>query len=132
MKTYFAVTGVIKNKGKVLILKKAPDDRNYPNRWSFCSGFVKEFESAEENVLREIKEETGLKGKIIKKGTLFENNDKRLGRNWIVLPFLCSVDSRNVKLCHENTDYKWIDYKDIKNYKTVPGLQKDLKILGLA
>ena len=55
MKTYFVVTGVVKLKDKVLILKKSPDDYNYPNKWSFCSGFVKEFESAEDTVLREIK-----------------------------------------------------------------------------
>ena len=55
MKTYFAVTGVVKFKNKVLILKKSPKDWNYPSKWSFCSGYVKEFESAEDTVLREIK-----------------------------------------------------------------------------
>ena len=60
MKSYFVVTGIVKYKNKILILKKSPDDWNYPNKWSFCSGYVKEFESAENSVLREIKEETGL------------------------------------------------------------------------
>ena len=71
MKTYFVVTGIVKNKGKVLILKKSPKDWSYPNKWSFCSGYIKEFESAEDTVLREIEEETGLKAKIIKKGKIF-------------------------------------------------------------
>ncbi|MBI3026723.1 hypothetical protein HYY70_01285 [Candidatus Woesearchaeota archaeon] len=47
MKTYFVVTAVVKVKDKVLILKKSAKDYNYPNKWSFCSGYVKEFESAE-------------------------------------------------------------------------------------
>ena len=131
MKTYFAVTAVVKHKNKILILKKAPDDYNYPNKWSFCSGYVKEFESAEENALREIREETGLNAKIIKKGKLFEVADKKLGRRWIIMTFLCKVKLNKVKLDHENVDYRWISHKDLKNYKTVPGLQKDLKILGL-
>ena len=131
MKTYFVVTAIVKNKGKVLILKKSPKDYNYPNRWSFCSGYVKEFESAEDTVLREIKEEIGLHAKIIKKGKLFQKNDKTKKKQWVIMPFLCRVKSRNVKLDHENTDFRWISYKDIKKYKTVPGLEKDLKVLGL-
>ncbi|MBI3035014.1 NUDIX hydrolase [Candidatus Woesearchaeota archaeon] len=131
MKTYFVVTGVVKSKGKVLILKKSPKDYNYPSRWSFCSGFVKEFESAEDTVLREIKEETGLKAKIMKKGRMFQKNDKSNGKNWAIMPFLCEAKSGNVKLDHENVEFKWIDCKDIRKYKTVPGLEKDLKVLGL-
>mgnify|MGYP001615170511 FL=1 len=131
MKTYFAVTGIVENKNKVLILKKSAKDYNYPNRWSFCSGYVKEFESVEDTVLREIKEETGLKARIVKKGKLFQKNDKSKGRNWVIMPFLCEVSSRNVILDHENVDFRWINYKYIKNYPTVPGLKKDLKVLGL-
>ena len=131
MKTYFVVTGVVRSKGKFLILKKSPKDYNYPNMWSFCSGYVKEFEAAEESVLREIKEEIGMNAKIVRKGNLFQKNDKKKGRNWVIMPFLCEVKSRNVKLDHENVDFKWINYKNIKKYPTVPGLEKDLKVLGL-
>ena len=131
MKTYFIVTAVVKNKGKILILKKSPKDWTYPNKWSFCSGYAKEFQSAEDNVLREIKEETGLNAKIIKNGRLLEIYDKNKNKRWIVAPFLCEVKSRNVRLDHENADYRWISQKDIKKYPTVPGLEKDLKVLGL-
>ena len=131
MKTYFAVTGVIKSKSKILILKKSQNDWNYPNKWSFCSGYVKEFESAEDSVLREIKEETGLKAKIEKRGKLFEVHDKINKKNWIIMPFLCKVQSKNVKLDHENVDFRWINHKDIIKYPTVSGLEKDLKVLGL-
>lgn len=131
MKTYFAVTGVVMSKGKVLILKKSANDHNYPNKWSFCSGYVKEFESAEDTVLREIKEETGLKAQIIKKGRLFQKNDNQNGKSWVIMPFLCRLKSRNIKLDHENVEFRWINYKDIKEYPTVPGLEKDLKVLGL-
>lgn len=131
MKTYFVVTGIVKNKNKVLIFKKSPKDRNYPNKWSFCSGYVKEFEPAEATVLREIKEETGLNARIINKGKLFQTIDKKKKKNWIVMPFLCKVNSRNVKLDHENVEFRWVNYKDIDKYPMVPGLEKDLKVLGL-
>ena len=131
MKTYFAVTSVVMNKDKILILKKSPKDRNYPNKWSFCSGYAKEFESAEETALREIREETGLQGKVLRKGKIFEIKDVKNRKTWVVMPFLCEAKSKNVKLDHENVDFRWINNKDIKNYPTVPGLEKDLKVLGL-
>lgn len=131
MKTYFVVTSVVMNKGKILILKKSPTDHNYPDKWSFCSGYVKEFESAEDTAVREIREETGLKGKITRKGKLFQKDDRANGKSWVVMPFLCKVASRNVRLDHENAEYRWVSHKDIKKYATVPGLEKDLKVLGL-
>jgi len=131
MKTYFAVTGIVKYNGKALILKKSPDDYNFPNHWSFCSGYVKEFEPAEDTVLREIKEETGLNAKILKKGRLFLQKYPAKSKEFYVMPFLCEVSSSKIRLDHENTDFKWINYKDIGKYKTVPGLRKDLKVLGL-
>ena len=131
MKSYFVVTGVVKHKNKVLILKKSSKDYNYPNKWSFCSGYVKEFESAEDTILREIKEEIGLPAKIVRKGKLLNVEDKRNGKTWIIMAFLCSVQSPKVKLDHENVQFKWINYTDISKYRTVPGLEKDLKVLGL-
>lgn len=131
MKTYFVVTGIVQYKNMVLILKKSAKDYNYPNRWSFCSGYVKEFESAEDTVLREIKEETGLSAKIIRKGRLFQKNDRKNGKSWAIMPFLCSVKSKDVRLDHENVSFEWINRKCIGKYPAVPGLEKDLKVLGL-
>ena len=131
MKTYFAVTGVVKNDGKILILKKSQEDYNYPGKWSFCSGYVKEFEAVEDTVLREIKEETGLDARIVKKGKIFLARDAKKKKGWFVMPFLCSVNSQNVKLDHENVDFKWINIKDLKNYPTIPGVRKELEILNI-
>ncbi|MBU0628153.1 MAG: NUDIX hydrolase [Nanoarchaeota archaeon] len=131
MKTYFVVTGVVKHNNKFLILKKAPDDYNYPNKWSFCSGFVKEFEAGEETIIREIKEETGLDGKIVKSGGIVEALDDINQKKWVIAVYLCEVQSPDVKLCHENTDFKWVSLEEMDNYPFVPGLSKDLKTLGL-
>jgi len=132
MNTYVVVTGVVRNKERnILILKKSKDDYNYPNKWSFCSGYVKEFESTEESVLREIKEETGLDAFIVKKGNMVEIRDDEKKKIWLVMCYLCEVQSTTVVLCHENSDFKWITAEDISAFETVPGLEKDLKTLGL-
>ncbi len=134
MKSYFVVTGVVKHKDKFLILKKSPEDRNYPNKWSFCSGFAKEFESGEKSCLREIKEETGLDCRIVKTGKIIEVIDEKNrehAKRWVVAVYLCEADKTNIKLCHENVEYKWVSLGELENYEFVPGLSKDLKSLGL-
>lgn len=131
MQTHFVVTAVVKHQDKLLILKKAPDDYNYPDKWSFCSGFVKEFEPGEDSCLREIKEETGLNAKIIKTGKIIEVIDKENNKRWVIAVYLCEVDRTDVKLCHENVDFKWVTKEELDNYPFVPALTKDLDSLGL-
>ena len=130
-KTYFVVTGILMNKSKMLILKKAPDDYNYPNHWSFTSGFVKEFEAGEDTVIREIKEETGLDATIKKVGKVIKVKDNINKKNWLIMTFLCETHESKVTLDHENTDYTWVTREEIKNYTFVPGLIDDLKAVDL-
>lgn len=133
MKTYFVVTGIVRNgDGRILLLKKSMSDHVYPGKWSFCSGYVKEFEAGEDTVLREIEEETGLKAAIERKGSLVEVVDEEKQRRWIVACYLCTVPSDEVRLCHENTEFRWVQPGDIARFDLVPGLEKDLKALGVA
>lgn len=133
MKTYFVVTGVVQDPdGKILLLRKSMNDRVYPGKWSFCSGYVKEFEAGEDSVLREIEEETGLKATIDKPGKVIEIIDEQNKRKWVVACFLCTVQSNGIKLCHENSEYRWVIPKDIHSFDMVPGLEKDLKALGIS
>ena len=130
MKTYATVVGSVKFGDKILILKRNGNRATSPNLWQGVSGALKEREAAEDAVLREVKEETGLDSKIIKAGEIIDVTDK-YGR-WIVFPFLVSVDSDNVRIDeNEHTDYKWINPDEIKNFDCVLGTIKDLIVLGL-
>ena len=131
MKTYLVVTGVVKHKGRFLILHRGKNDYNYPGKWSFCSGFVKEFEAAEQCILREINEETGLKARIIKTGKIIEVKDKKRNIRWVIAVYLWEAKNTNVKVCKENQGYRWVKSSEFKKYPFVPGLTKNLKTLGL-
>ena len=131
MKTHFVVTGLVINKDRVLILKKAPDDYNYPNKWSFCSGFVKEFEPAEESILREIKEETGLSAEIKEGPKIITVEDKEKQKRWVIAVFLCQTKDDQIKLCSENVDFKWVTKKETDKYDGVPSFKKDLELFNL-
>jgi 8-oxo-dGTP diphosphatase len=130
MKTHAVAVGVVKFGEKILLLKRNPDRRQSPDKWQTVSGFISEEESAEDAVLREIKEETGLEGKIVKSGKVFEVTDN-WGR-WIIIPFLISVDSGKVKIdLKEHSEYAWANPKEITKFDCVFGADKDLKSVGL-
>lgn len=52
---------IINDKKEVLLQKRSPNKRFYPNKWGLCSGHVLSGESLKLAALREIEEEVGLK-----------------------------------------------------------------------
>ncbi|MDI6806895.1 MAG: NUDIX hydrolase [Candidatus Aenigmarchaeota archaeon] len=130
MQTRVFTAGIIRYEDKILILKRRDIAEPSPGKWDSIGGSIKEEETAEECILREGKEETGLDIKIIKKGKVFEFKNEH--GNWVVIPFLCEANSTKVKVNpREHMEYKWIHPSEIDNYDCVPDLKKDLKILGL-
>ncbi|MCK4808697.1 MAG: NUDIX domain-containing protein [Candidatus Aenigmarchaeota archaeon] len=130
MKTYAAVVGIIKFDDKILLLKRNGDRTTSPNMWQGVSGALKEREAAEDAVLREVKEETGLDGRIVRAGDIIDVSDE-FGR-WIVIPFLVSVDSDDVKIDeNEHTEFRWISPAYVDDFDCVVGTRKELVVFGL-
>jgi len=136
MTTYVAAIGVVvKSDGDriILLLKRNAKRRTSPNKWQTPSGFMKEGESAEEAVLREVKEETSLDGRVEKCGRVFEVIDE--WARWIIVPFLISVKSDNnnavVIDTKEHSEFRWVRLDEISNFECVKGIDEDLKAVGL-
>ena len=132
MQTYVAVTGVVKlsDDDHILLLKRTAKRRTSPNKWQTPSGFIKEGESAEEAVIREVKEETALEGIIIRCGNSFEVIDE--WARWVIIPFLISVESDNVIIdTSEHSEFKWIVVEQITSFDCVKGIEDDLRAVGL-
>jgi len=136
MTTYVAAIGVVvKSDGDriILLLKRNAKRRTSPNKWQTPSGFMKEGESAEEAVLREVKEETSLDGRVEKCGRVFEVIDE--WARWIIVPFLISVklDNNNAVVIDtkEHSEFRWVRLDEISNFECVKGIDEDLKAVGL-
>jgi 8-oxo-dGTP diphosphatase len=137
MATYVAVIGVVKldNDDRnddciILLLKRNAQRRTSPNKWQTPSGFINEGESAEEAVLREVKEETALDGIIKKSGSVFEVVDE--WARWIIIPFLILVKSDKVVIdTREHSEFRWVKVNEVSSFECVKGIDEDLKAVGL-
>jgi 8-oxo-dGTP diphosphatase len=132
MSTYVAVIGVVKldNDDRIIMLKRNAQRRTSPNKWQTPSGFMKEGESAEEAVLREVWEETSLSGTIKKSGSVFEVVDD--WARWIIVPFLISVKTDKVIIdSKEHSEFRWVKVDEISTFECVKGIDEDLKSVGL-
>ncbi|MFQ3275133.1 MAG: 8-oxo-dGTP pyrophosphatase MutT (NUDIX family) [Candidatus Nanohaloarchaea archaeon] len=114
-------------KDKFLIAKRTEDTDIHPGKWNFPGGKIED-EKPGEAVLRELKEETGLLGEIIRSGGNFilDTEDGKFD----IYPFLVTVDSEP-DLNPEHTDYRWIKPEELDELETVKGLKKDLKHVGV-
>jgi 8-oxo-dGTP diphosphatase len=138
MATYVVVIAVVKLDHDdnndcddcILLLRRNAQRRTSPNKWQTPSGFMKEGESAEEAVLREVKEETALDGIIKKSGSAFEVVDE--WARWIILPFLILVKSYKVVIdTREHSEFKWVKVDEVSSFECVKGIEEDLKAVGL-
>ena len=122
---------VVVYKDEFLLLKRSNKVRTYRGLWMVPAGYMDEIISAEEKALKELFEETGIEKKSvlsIKTGKLIKETDSKISKIWYIIPVLIKLKHKpKIRLDWEHTEYKWVKYEDLKNYKTVPGLNGMLK-----
>lgn len=110
--------GIILNNNKVLIIQRAAND-SFPNMWEVPSGKREEFETTENAVTREVKEETGLDVKVVKPVGVFEfrvEKDTEI-RDVTQICFLCKpAGGIEVKLSSEHQNFTWVGLEELINY----------------
>ncbi len=123
------VTCFLKSGDEILILRRSQNVGTYHDKWAGVSGYIEQ--SADEQVLVEIEEETALDRKevvLIKKGAPLTVNDDKLGIRWVVLPYLFQIEDRaKIKIDWEHKEARWIKPAELANYQTVPMLNETLR-----
>ncbi len=115
-------------KEKFLVLKRSDFCELNPGKWNFPSGKIEAGEKASEAALRELEEETGLKGELVRSGETFESNSA--GKTFKVHPFLVIVNGE-VFLNKEHSDYAWMEASEISELDGVDDLERNLDSLGV-
>jgi isopentenyldiphosphate isomerase len=130
MRSTRIVTSFIKYNDQILILKRSQKVRSMKGLWSGVSGIIENNENPIDRAKIEIFEEVGIKEKEIKLIKKLEKmkiqSQQYKNHEWEIFPFLFETNNENVELNWENSEFKWITPKELKNYQTVPSLEKIL------
>jgi len=125
------VTSFIKNGDRILILKRSDKVKSMKCLWAGVSGIIEKndaapldrarIENLEETVINEEEIELLKANERIKiEAAQYKNHE------WNIFPFLFKTKNPEIKLNWENSEFKWIKPNEIKNYETVPELEKIL------
>lgn len=137
-----ASTAIIHKDGKCLILKRSPDKKAFPGKWTVAGGGLEVDDYINtpkatpdawyfvltDSLRREIKEETGLEvGKL--KYLLDLAFIRPDGIPVITLSYYCNWQSGEVNLNEENVDYKWVTYEEAKDYDLIGGILEEIEMV---
>lgn len=120
---------VVKYKNKILLVKRSKNLRLYPEYWNGISGFLDDKKSLEEKVYQELREELGLSKKnilSIRLGQIFDQEELKYNKTWVVHPVLVCVNTDKIKLDWEAENHQWITQNKTKMLKLLPGFDRVL------
>ena len=124
------VTSFIKNDDKILILKRSDKVKSMKCLWAGISGIIENNETPLTRAKIEIFEEAGIHEEQIELLKAVQqikiSSPQYKNHEWNIFPFLFKAKNPEIKLNWENSEFKWIEPNEIKNYKTVPDLEKIL------
>jgi len=125
------VTSFLKNHDKILILKRSDGVKSMKNLWAGVSGIIEKDDTSPLSRAKiEIFEETGINESEIELLKSIEQMKIEAAQyknhEWNIFPFLFRTKNLEIKLNRENSDLNWIEPNEIKNYETVPELEKIL------
>lgn len=105
-----AVKAFIVKDGKLLTLKRIPNEVHYAGKWDIPGGRLEIGEDPFPGIKREVKEETGLDIDILLPFSVkhFVRDDKQ---KITMIIFLCKLLNHDIKLSKAHTEYKWSDLK---------------------
>ncbi len=130
MRSTRIVTSFIKDNDKFLLLKRSKKVKTMKGLWAGVSGIIERDEEPLKRAKIEIFEELGItedKIKFLKSSLEMKINSPQYeNHEWEIFPFLFEVKNPIIKLNWENSEYRWITKNEIKNYETVPSIEKVL------
>src|SRR5439155_1295264 len=101
------VSVVLRNGGRILLVRRSPSVGTFRGRWSVISGSIEGREDPKSRAIREVREETGLRG-IRFRANAAPIHARDGATMFVVHPFLFDAPSRRVRLAWENVEHRWI------------------------
>lgn len=141
---FVVATAIIAKNGKYLIVKRAPHEKAFPNKWTVPGGklVLHEYQhlprtgdtapqwyNVVDYVLRkEVREEVGLEIDTPRFvcDLVFVRPD---GYPVVTLSYWASHKSGEVSLCKDLIEYAWVTPEEAKNYDLIEGIWDEIRIV---
>jgi nucleoside triphosphatase len=116
---------VIQNsEGEYLLCKAHPEYGVFPNQWAFPGGGMEDYETLEEAVRREVREEVGLELESFQPLEFADDfrvkklRDGTTADVYMIYLLFSAVakDPENIQLNDEFVEYKWVRAEKVLNY----------------
>jgi len=108
-----ALAIAIKDKDFLLIKRGLPPRKGM---WASPSGFIEIGETAEEACLRELKEETGVSGEIVKLVGVVRREDREVYGDMLIVAYLVEVGNEELKPGSDVEDVRFFSVDELPNY----------------
>jgi 8-oxo-dGTP diphosphatase len=122
---YVGVHGVIANRGRIILLKRAERMSYKPGSWDLPGGHLALGESFEECLIREVKEETGLDVAVERLLGLH----KAVSEPYLQAFYAChTLVYQKVKLMpNEHVESQWVTLEEMSALELIPYLESALR-----
>ena len=112
------VGAVIICDGKILLEKRKNDPGK--GKWSIPGGLVKLGEGVEQTVIREVKEETGLKVEkpeyIDIVDNIIRDDNGEIKYHFVIIDYFVKLKGGTMKASSDAEELKWIGFKEVEKY----------------
>ena len=115
---------------KILLLHRAPSIDFASDQWDDVGGRMRHFETPEETLHREVKEETGLSDlRILKPIDVAHcfRGEKIADNEMIVITYWCETTSDEIILSTEHDNYRWVSPEEALSLVEDPPLKKNIQ-----
>ena len=116
--------------GKILLLRRSSDVEFAADIWDDVGGRMRDFETPEETLRREVFEETGLqKITIIKPVDVshYYRGEKKAENQMIVITYWCKTTKLDINLSFEHVEHKWVLPEEALSLITDPNLISNIR-----
>lgn len=115
------VGALIFKDGKALMFLRTDKCRNNRGKWSIPGGMMEPFETMEEALKREVKEETGLD--VVKPMMLSLREHRFDGQHWITIVYLCTAEGEPENLEKDKHEkMEWLDIEKLPGNTAQPSV----------
>lgn len=107
---------IILNSNQQVLVTQRSSQMSHPLQWEFPGGKIEENETAEECLIREIREELNIDIEIT--SGLSPKEHRYPDKVILLIPFICQCINGEI-LLKEHSDYQWVNIQNLPNLNWV-------------